>query len=305
VYGLFRTTVERWTEDRGSKMAAALAFYTAFAVAPLLLIAIAVAGFVFGEAAARGEVLRQLGDLVGPRGAEVVEELLRRISRPRATLTATLAGLVAILAASTGVFIELQDSLNQIWNVAKRPGRGLLGTVKDRFFSFTMVLGTGFLLLVSLVASALLQGLSSTVAGWAGTGLLMEAANFLVTFGLIAALFSALFRYVPDARTRWRDVWLGGLTTAFLFMLGKTLIGIYLGRSAVSSTYGAAGSFVVFLLWVYYSAHILFFGAELTRVFAEQFGLPPRPEPNAVAVECPPLGAGPRRPPPPVPAARA
>jgi membrane protein len=287
---LLKTTVTRWSDDRGPKMAAALAYYTAFAVAPLLLIAISVAGLLFGREAATGEVERQLGGLVGQRGAEAVQDVLARLWQPKAGLAAAAAGLVAVLIAATGVFIELQDSFDQIWKVRKKPGRGILGTLKDRFLSFSIVLGTGFLLLVSLIASAALQALAGSIRAWAGTGWLIEGLNFVVSFGMISSLFAAIFRYLPDARTRWRDAWVGGLLTAFLFTVGKTLIGLYLGRSAIASTYGAAGSFVVFLVWVNYSAQIVFLGAEFTKTYADLFGAPPVPRSDAEAIEIGPSG---------------
>jgi membrane protein len=285
VFRLLRMTIGRWSEDRGPKMAAALAYYTAFAVAPLLLIAIAVAGLLFGQEAARGEVAQQLAGLIGTQGAEAVQDLLRRVWRPKAGLAAAGAGLAAVLIAATGVFIELQDSLDRIWKVRKKPGRGVLGTLKDRFFSFSIVLGTGFLLLVSLIASAALQAL----ARWAGRGVLIEAANFVFSMALVSTLFAAMFRYLPDARTPWRVVWVGGIVTAFLFTIGKTLIGIYLGRGAVASTYGAAGSFAVFLIWVNYSAQIVFLGAELTKTYADVSGARPRLLPDAEADDCLPV----------------
>ena len=292
---LAKITVERWIEDRGPKMAAALAYYPAFAVAPLLLIAISVAGLLFGQEAARGEVERQLGSLLGPQGAAAVQDILSRLWHPKAGLTAAAAGVVAVLIASTGVFVELQDSFDQIWNVRKKPGRGILGTLKDRVLSFSIVLGTGFLLLVSLIASAALQALSGTIRAWAGTSAVIEILNFLVSFGMISLLFAAIFRYLPDARTRWKDAWIGGVLTAFLFNIGKTLIGLYLGRSAISSTYGAAGSFVVFLVWVNYSAQIVFLGAEFTKTWADFRGVPPRPLPDAEPVECAPTTVSARR----------
>ena len=285
VVDLLKTTVERWIDDRGPKMAAALAYYTAFAVAPLLLIAISVAGLLFGQDAARGEVERQLGGLLGQRGAEAVQDVLARLWRPKAGLTAAAAGVVAVLIAATGVFVELQDSFDQIWKVRKKPGRGVWGTLKDRFLSFSIVVGTGFLLLVSLIASAALQALAGTIRAWAGTGWLIEGLNFVVSFGMISSLFAAIFRFLPDARTRWRDAWVGGFLTAFLFTVGKTLIGLYLGRSAIASTYGAAGSFVVFLVWVNYSAQIVFLGAEFTKTYADLFGAPPVPRGDAEAIE--------------------
>ena len=289
VWTLLKTTISRWSDDRGAKMAAALAYYTAFAVAPLLLIAIAVAGLLFGQEAARGEVARQLSGLIGTQGAEAVQDMIARVWRPKASLTAAAAGLVTMLLAATGVFIELQDSLDQIWKVRKRPGRGVLGTLKDRLFSFSIVVGTGFLLLVSLVASAALQAVASRLEGWTGSGWAVEAVNFGISFALIAALFAALFRFLPDARTPWPVVWVGGIVTAFLFSVGKTLIGLYLGRSAVSSTYGAAASFVIFLVWVNYSAQILFLGAELTKTYADLSEREPRVLADAERIECLPV----------------
>lgn len=284
---LLRRTVDQWIEDRGPKMAAALAYYMAFAVAPLLLIAIAVAGLLFGQEAARGEVARQLEGLLGTRGAEAVQDMLARVWRPGTGWFAAAVGIGAVLVAATGVFIELQDSLDQIWKVRKRPGRGVLGTIKDRVLSFSIVLGIGFLLLVSLFASAALQVLSATLSAWAGVGLFVEALNFLLSFAVISALFAAMFRYLPDALTPWRAVVVGGVVTAFLFTVGKTLIGFYLGRGAVASTYGAAGSFAVFLIWVNYSAQIVFLGAELTKAYADATGPPPRPRAGAEHVPIP------------------
>jgi len=281
---LARTVIDSWSADRAPKMAAALAFYTAFAVAPLLLIAIAVAGLLFGQDAARGHVVEQLSGLLGREGAEAIQDILRKAWQPQSGKIATLLGLAAFIVAATGVFGELQDSLNQIWKVRKKPGRGLLGLIKDRFLSMTMVLGIGFLLLVSLVLTAALNALGSSLVTWAGGGTALRALGFIASFGLVAALFAAIFKVLPDAETRWRDVWTGALLTAFLFAVGKFLIGLYLGKSAVGSTYGAAGSFVVFLLWVNYSAQILFLGAEFTKAVADRNGAPPKPDADAVTI---------------------
>lgn len=286
-WALAKATVSSWSGDRAPKMAAALAYYSAFALAPLLLIAIAVAGLVFGADAARGAVVREVGGLVGPDGARAVEEILARAWRRREGALALGLGVAALLVAATGVFGELQDSLNTIWKVEKKPGRGLLGTLKDRFLSFTMVLGLGFLLLVSLVATAALQAFADFLTGEAKT-VLLQILNFLVSFGVIAGLFTALFKLLPDAETRWRDAAVGGAATALLFTAGKILIGLYLGRSATASSFGAAGSFVILLLWLNYSAQILFLGAEFTKQFADRRGRPPRPDPDAV-----PLGTSP------------
>lgn len=286
--GLAKSAAVAFGADRAPKMAAALAYYTAFAIAPLLLIATALAGLLFGDDAARGEVVRQLSGLVGEDGARALQGILERAWKPKEGLLATVLGVLALVVASTGVFAELQDSLNRIWNVRKKPGRGILGTLKDRLLSFSMVLGIGFLLLVSLLLSTALQALSGYVAGWAGKGLLLQGASVAGSFLLVVLLFGAMFRFLPDARTRWRDVWVGATVTAALFTLGKFLIGLYLGRGTFGSTYGAAGSFVIFLVWVNYTAQIFFFGAEITKAYADRFGKPPVPtaaaQPEACAV---------------------
>jgi membrane protein len=286
---VIRTALTEWKRDRAPKMAAALAYYTAFAVAPLLLIAIAVAGLVFGPDAARGAVVSELAGLVGPESAEAIQEILRSAWKPKSGIVATVLGAAALLLAASGVFGELQDSLNVLWKVRKRPGRGILGTLKDRFLSFTMVVGIGFLLLVSLVVTAMLEALGGALSAWGGGGLVVRAVNLVISFGVITLLFAAMFEVLPDAETRWKDALVGGAVTALLFTVGKFLIGLYLGKSSVGSAYGAAGSFVIFLLWVNYSAQIVFLGAEFTRAYAGLRGAPPRPDEDAQAVECAPL----------------
>lgn len=282
---LVRLTVLRSTEDKIPKLAAALAYYTAFAVAPVLLIAIAVAGMVFGEDAARGAVSRQISDLVGPKIGESVETLLKNAWQPTAGLLATGLGVLALLFGASGVFVELQDSLNIIWKVKKKAGRGVWGTIRDRFLSFTMVLGIGFLLLVSLALSAGLEALSQALIRDRGQTLMLRLINPVLSLLVISALFGAAFKVLPDARTRWRDVVMGGLLTGLLFTLGKFLIGLYLGRNIVGSTYGAAGSFVLLLLWIYYSSQIFYLGAEFTRAWADLRGDSPTPDTDAIAAD--------------------
>ena len=294
--GFAKTVYQSWVDDRAPKMAAALAYYTAFAVAPVLLIAIAMAGLLFGEDAARGRVVDQISGLVGQKGAETIQEILVKAWQPKAGLTATLLAAGAFLVAATGLFGELQDSLNHIWKVRKRPGRGILGLIKDRFLSMTMVLGLGFVLLVSLVMTAALHALSDRIVTWGGEGVLLKTLAFVVSFALVTFLFAAMFKVLPDARTRWRDVLVGATLTAFLFSLGKFLIGLYLGKSTVGSTYGAAGSFVIFLIWVNYSAQILFLGAEFTKAYADRFGTNPKPDTDAVAIVCSPVNPSRRAP---------
>lgn len=280
---LLKETFKEWQEDKASRLAAALAYYTAFSIAPLLIIAIAIAAVVFGEEAARGGVEEQLRGLIGQQGAEAVEEMIKNSSKPAEGTIATIISVFFLLFGASGVFGQLQDSLNTIWEVAPKPGRGMMGFIKDRFLSFAMVLSIGFLLLVSLVLSAVLAGLNNVLGGMMpGLSFLWGILNFLISFGVITLLFALIYRVLPDVKIAWGDVWFGAIITALLFTIGKTLIGLYLGNSSVGSTYGAAGSFVVLLLWVNYSAQILFFGAEFTQVYANKYGSHIVPTKNAV-----------------------
>jgi len=285
LWALIRLTVERWNEDKVPKLAAALAYYTSFAIAPVLLIAIALAGMLFGADAARGAVSREISGLVGPRIGQEIEGILKNAWQPRAGSIATVLGLIALLFGASGVFVELQDSLNIIWKVKKKAGRGVWGTIRDRFLSFTMVLGIGFLLLVSLVLSAGLEALSHLLTDGRTQTVVVRLVNPILSLAVISGLFAAAFKILPDARTRWRDVAVGAVFTAVLFTLGKFLIGLYLGRSTIGSTYGAAGSFVLLLLWIYYSSQVFFLGAEFTRSWADVRGNPPRPDSDAIAAE--------------------
>lgn len=270
---LLKLTFTRWSDDKVPKLAAALAYYTSLSLAPILLISIAVAGLVFGADAARGAVSQEISVLAGPRIGEGIESLLRSAWQPKIGTLATILGGIALLLGASGVFRELQDSLNIIWNVKEKAGCGIWGTIRNRFFSFVMVLGIGFLLLVSLVLSAGLAALGQPL----GQGVLLRVLDQAITLLVITALFGAAFKFLPDAKTRWRDVGLGAFLTAALFTLGKSLIGLYLGRSAIGSTYGAAGSFVLVLLWINYSSQIFFFGAEFTKAWADTHGTLPRP----------------------------
>jgi membrane protein len=288
VYDLLKETVSEWLADKAPRMGAALAYYSVFAIAPIVLLAITLAGVVLREKgpeaqeAIAAEIRRTVGRPVG----DAVEALVGSADNPGASTWATLAGLVTLLFGAAGVFGELQDSLNTIWKVTPRPGRALVGIIKDRFLSFTMVLGTGFLLLVSLILSAALAWLEKYLSPDALPGgvWLWQAAHGLVSLAFIAVLFGLIYRVLPDVRLRGRDVWLGAVMAAALFTLGKYLLGVYLGRSSVASVYGAAGSLVVILLWVYYSSQILLFGAEFTRVYARHYGSQGVPAPNAVPV---------------------
>lgn len=283
MFGLLKDTYSEWSTDKAPKLGAALAYYTVFSLAPLLVIAIAIAGFVFGQEAAQGEVVSQLAGLVGQDAAGTIQSMIQNASQTGAGTIATIIGIVTLLFTASGVFGELQDSLNTIWGVQPRPDRGIWGTVKDRFFSFTMVLGTGFLLLVSLVVSTALSALGAWFSGLIpGAEWLWQIVNFAIAFGVTTLLFAAIFKTVPDAEVAWGDVWIGAAATALLFSVGRYLLGLYLGSGSATSVYGAAGSLIVVLLWVYYSAQILFFGAEFTQVYANRFGSKIQPADNAI-----------------------
>lgn len=287
-FELLKNTYQSWSEDKASRLAAALAYYTIFSIAPLLVIAIAIAGLVFGHEAARGQITEQIRGVMGPTSAAAVQDMLANAQTPASGIIATIIGVVTLLFGAAGVFGQLQDALNTIWGVEPKPGRGILATVKERFLSFAMVLGVGFLLLVSLLVSAGISALTKFVGhAIPGVPWLWEAVNNIVSFGVFGLLFAMIFKILPDAKVQWRDVWIGALMTSLLFILGKFAIGLYLGRSSVASSYGAAGSLVVLLLWIYYSAQILFFGAEFTQVYATASGTEIEPAEGAIAVTQP------------------
>ena len=263
-----------WMDDHAQSMGAALSYYAVFSIAPLLLIAISVAGLVFGQDAAQGAVVDQLQGLIGQTGAEAVQELLKNVSRPAQGVLATVTGVVVLVIGATSVFAELQDDLNRIWQV---PTRQKVSTwwafLRTRLLSMGMIFAIGFLLLVSLAASAAFDAFAawstSALAGWAP---LAHGVNFVVIFVLTTALFAMIYRFMPQATIQWRDVGVGALVTAALFSIGKTIIGLYIGKSALASGFGAAGSLAVLLAWVYYSAQIFLFGAEFTWAYAHAFG---------------------------------
>ncbi len=282
VRDLVKETFSEWSKDKASRLAAALSYYTIFSVAPLLIIAIAVAGLVFGRKAATDQLVGEIRDLVGNDGAQVIQSILQNASKTTSGILATLIGLATLLVGASGAFGQLQDSLNTIWEVRPKAGRGVRGVLRDRFLSFSMVLFIGFLLMVTLLLSAFLSGIGKYLADLLPmSSLVLQAINFAISLGVTSFLFALIFKVLPDAYIRWRDVWVGAAVTALLFSLGRFLIGLYLGRSSISSAYGAAGSLVVLLLWIYYSAQILFLGAEFTQVYARKFGQEITPKPNA------------------------
>jgi membrane protein len=282
---VIKQTGESWSNDNATRLAAALAFYTVLSIAPLLVLAVAVAGWVFGEDAARGQIAGQLASIVGEKAGEGIQTLLKQAQDPDQSTFGSIVGIVVLIAGASGVFGELQSALNAIWEVTPRPGRGILGFLRDRVFSFSLVLGVAFLLLVSLVVSA---GLAATGKFFASTlpggELLWQTLNFTISFAVVTALFAVLLRVVPDIKVPWRGIWPGAAVTALLFTIGKFALGLYLGRASVSSPYGAAGSVVLLVIWVYYAAQILFLGAEFTREYVRAHGMQITPARDAVRV---------------------
>jgi membrane protein len=282
---LTKDSAKSWSEDKASRLAAALSYYTIFSIAPLLVLAIAVAGLVFGKEAASHQLFGQIRGLVGDQGAQAIQTMVQNASQKGGSIIATVVGLLTLLLGASGAFGQLQDALDTIWQVQPKPGQGLMGILRTRLLSFSMVLVIGFLLLVSLVVSAALSALGGYLEGILPVpAFVMQLINFAISFGVTALLFTLIYKVLPDVTVRWRDVWVGGMVTAFLFSVGRYLIGLYLGRGSVSSAYGAAGSLVVLLLWIYYSAQILFFGAEFTKVYANRFGARIMPSPHAEPV---------------------
>ncbi|NVO04764.1 MAG: YihY/virulence factor BrkB family protein [Rhodoferax sp.] len=271
---LLRQTVLSWLDDNAPSMGAALSFYTLFSLAPLMLIVVAVGGMLFGQEAARGEIAAQLVLLMGSGGARAVQDLLASVRQPEQGSLATVLGLVLLFLGATSVFAELQNALDRIWHAPSNARGGTwLALVRARLLSFGMVLAIGFLLLVSLVFSAALALAGRWIEPVFGAWYALAAlSNALAAFALVTVLFALIYKLMPRARVQWRDVWTGALFTAMLFSFGRYLIGLYIGRSGVVSGFGAAGSLVVILLWVYYSAQIFLLGAEFTWVYANTFG---------------------------------
>lgn len=285
IWAVGKATAVQWTEDRIARRAAALAFYAGFSLAPLLLIAIAIASVVFNAEAIRSNIIEQLRALLGAEAAHAIETVLTKSRLRGSNALASLLGLITFFVGASGVFGELQDSMNVIWKVAKKPGRGWQGLVWDRLLSFSLVLGTGFLLLVSVLVSAVVEALLTFFLQRAHHPFATRLVSLTMCFTVECALFAMMFKILPDAVTRWRDVWLGASITAVLFTIGKGFIGLYLGHSALASSYGAAGSFVVLLIWLYYSCQIFLLGAEFTHIFAQASGRSPVPKNHAVSIE--------------------
>jgi membrane protein len=269
-----KESVSSWSDDYAPSMGAAIAYYTIFSIAPLLVIVIAIAGFFFGQDAASGRIYQEVSGLVGDNGASIVQSLVKSANKPGEGIISTVIGVVVLLIGATTVFAELQNDLDRIWrspDAAKKGG--LWATIRGRLMSLGLVASIGFLLLVSLVISAVL----SAIGGWwaqtfGGAAWVLDVVNFVVSIAVITTLFALMYKLLPSVTIGWPDVWIGAFVTALLFSIGKYLVGLYIGRAGVTSGFGAAGSLVVLLVWVYYSAQIFLLGAEFTGVYSHRFG---------------------------------
>jgi membrane protein len=288
---LLKETFDEWKDDEALQLGAALSYYTIFSLAPMLLVVIAIAGLFWGREAVQGQIVQQIGGLVGTQGAEAIQTMVANAGKHGAGVLATIVGFVTLLFGATGVFSQLQTALNHIWDVQLKPDRGLKGLLKARAAAFGMLLGIGFLLLVSLVVSAALSAFGTWLTGLSpGAEVILRILSFIFSFAVVTVLFAILFKFLPDVKIAWRDVWIGAAATALLFTVGRFLIGLYLGKSSVASVYGAAGSLVIVLLWIYYSSQILFLGAELTQVYARRYGSQIVPDEDAMPIPGPKMG---------------
>src|ERR1051325_1874061 len=272
VSALLKDVYAGWSKHAVSKLGASLAYYAILSLAPLVLIVISVAGLVFGTEAARQALVTQVQQLVGSEGAEMVGTMIASAQKPATSIIATVLGVVMLLFGASGVFAELHDSLNKIWEGNNTPSQGFWGVIRERFVSFGMVLGIGFLLLVSLLLSAGLSAVGELFQTLPVPFFVLQAVNQLLSVFVITLLFAAIYRFLPSDRLPWNDLWVGSLGTAILFVIGKFAVGAYLGHAGVGSAYGAAGSLVVLLVWIYYAAQLFFVGAEFTRAHARRHG---------------------------------
>jgi membrane protein len=258
-------------EHKDARLGAALAYYSVFSLGPLILIAVAIAGLVFGAEAVQGQVLGTLRELLGDTGTQAIEAMLKSADRPSEGIVATVIGIGMLLFAAIGVVVQLKDALNTVWEVEATPGSGVWRFVRSYLLSLAGVLALGFLLLTSMLLTAALAAAGKYVAAYLPVATL-QVVGFAASFAVISLLFAMMFKWLPDTKVEWRDVWLGGILTAALFEVGKFLIGLYIGKQGLESTYGAAASIIVVLIWVYYSAQLVLMGAEFTNVYAHRYG---------------------------------
>jgi membrane protein len=283
---LLKQTVKDFQADNAMRLSAAIAYYSVFSLAPLLLISISIAGIIFGEEAARGAIEGQLKGSIGKDSALAIQDMLNSAQKGGNNFFMTVIGFLILLFTASGVFAQLKDALNVVWEVRPNPERGMMNLVKKRLLSFSMVLVVGFLLLISLVLSAALAAATE----WLGNvlpipGFVWQCIAFIITISIVTLLFAMIFKILPDAKIKWRDVWLGGFLTAVFFSIGKLLLALYLGREETASTYGAAGAFILLLLWIYYTTNILLFGAEFTQTYTKYKNRNIKPAKGAVSLE--------------------
>ena len=287
-FSLLKQTFNEWLQDKAPQLGAALAYYTVFSLAPLILVLLAIVGMIFRDdpAGAWDKITQQMSYFLDPSAVQVVQDIAQKASQPGKSALATVIGIALALFGASGVFGQLQDALNTIWGVKAKPAQGIWGFLRSRFLSFAMVAGVCFLLLVSLAIEALLKGFSHYIQSVLPGGIVIALSVYLIfDFAVVVLLFALIFKSLPDVKIQWRDVWIGAVMTAILFGIGKWLLGFYLGSGAAASAYGAASSLITLLLWVYYSSQILLFGAEFTQVYAARAGREFEPDEYAVRVE--------------------
>ncbi|MDI1254843.1 MAG: YihY/virulence factor BrkB family protein [Flavobacterium sp.] len=284
---ILKNTFQGFIDDRALKLSASLSYYTIFSMAPLLLLLISLAGVFFGREAIQGHIFAEINGLIGNEAAAQIQDIIKNMELSGKTNTAIVIGGVTLIVGATSVFAEIQDSINIIWKVKAKPKRGWVKLLKDRLLSSSLIVGLGFLLIVSLMVNGVLMALSDWLKSYFPdvTIMLFHALNIIIGFIVIATLFGVIFKVLPDAKIRWKDVRAGAFFTACLFMLGRFLIGLYIETASTGTAYGAAGSLIIILVWVYYTAAILYFGAEFTRVYAEFSGARIEPADYAVYVE--------------------
>jgi membrane protein len=284
-FSLLKDSYAGFGQDKAARLGAALAYYTIFSIPSLLILLIGAAGLLFGRQAVEGEVVGTLGGLIGPNGARAIQDMLRNVTLERHGVAATVIGIVTLVLGASGVFGQLRDALNTIWEVQPKPGGGIKGYISNNIASVFTLVGTAFLLVVSLAVNAAIAALGKWLSrSLPGGDALWHGVNFVLTLAALTIMFGLMFKYVPDVKIKWRDVWVGAAVTAILFTIGEWLIGFYLGRTNVGSAFGAAGSLIVMLVWIYYSAQIFFFGVEYTKAYAARYGSRIVPDENAMPV---------------------
>ena len=288
-FGLLKQTFSEWLEDKAPQLGAALAYYTVFSLAPLILVLLAIVGLIFRNdpAGAWNKITEQMSYFLDKSAVEVVQNIAQKAAQPNKSLLATIIGILLALFGASGVFGQLQDALNTIWGVKAKPGTGIWGFLRSRFLSFAMVGGVCFLLLVSLTLESVLKGFSHYIQGVLPGGgfVIAMAVYWIFDLAVVILLFAIIFKFLPDAKIQWRDVWIGAGMTAIFFAIGKWALGLYLGSGSAASAYGAASSLITLLLWIYYSSQILLFGAEFTQVYACRAGRGAAPDEHAIRVE--------------------